>query len=52
MAKVYQSQQGDTQDNAYESKPVGRLILAWGIVGIPFVYGVTQVVIKSFALFQ
>lgn len=52
--KVKQSQvQAQTvQPNAYGTLPVGRLILAWGVVGIPFAYGVIQVILKSFALFQ
>ena len=40
------------QSDAYDSVPVGRLVLAWAVVGVPLVYGVSQVFIKSLALFQ
>jgi hypothetical protein len=30
----------------------GRLIIAWGFVGIPLLWGVSQVVARSLALFQ
>jgi hypothetical protein len=29
-----------------------RLFIAWAIVGIPLIWGVSQVVVKSMALFQ
>jgi hypothetical protein len=29
-----------------------RLTIAWAIVGIPLLWGVSQVVVKSMALFQ
>jgi hypothetical protein len=29
-----------------------RLFIAWAIVGIPLLWGVSQVVVKSMALFQ
>jgi len=29
-----------------------RLVLAWGFVGIPLVWGVVQTVIKAWALFK
>jgi hypothetical protein len=29
-----------------------RLLIAWAIVGIPLIWGVSQVVVKSMALFQ
>ena len=45
-------QQSQVQSGAYESVPVGRLVLAWAVVGVPLVYGVSQVFIKSLALFQ
>jgi len=32
--------------------PVLRLVLAWGFVGIPLVWGVVQTVIKAWALFK
>lgn len=32
--------------------PVLRLVLAWGFVGIPLVWGVYQTVIKAWALFR
>lgn len=32
--------------------PVPRLILAWGFVGIPLVWGVFQTVVKAWALFK
>jgi len=32
--------------------PVLRLILAWGFVGIPLVWGVVQTVLKASALFK
>lgn len=32
--------------------PVARLILAWGFVGIPLVWGVYQTVMKAWALFK
>ena len=50
--KQKQAQQVQAQTDAYDSVPAGRLILAWGIVGIPFAYGVIQVILKSLALFQ
>ncbi len=34
------------------STPTGALVLAWLIVGAPLVWGVSQVVIKSLALFR
>jgi hypothetical protein len=30
----------------------GRLIIAWGFVGIPLLWGVAQVVTRSLALFK
>lgn len=30
----------------------GRLIVSWLFVGIPLLWGVSQVVVKSMALFQ
>jgi hypothetical protein len=30
----------------------GRLIIAWGFVGIPLLWGVAQVVQRSLALFK
>jgi len=32
--------------------PVLRLVLAWGFVGIPLVWGVYQTVVKAWALFR
>lgn len=32
--------------------PVGRLILAWGFVGIPLLWGVWQTAIKVVTLFK
>jgi hypothetical protein len=32
--------------------PVLRLVLAWGFVGIPLVWGVFQTVVKAWALFK
>jgi len=32
--------------------PVLRLVLAWGFVGIPLVWGVIQTVLKAWALFR
>ena len=29
-----------------------RLIIAWGFVGIPLLWGVSQVVVRSLALFK
>ena len=29
-----------------------KLLVAWAIVGIPLIWGVSQVVVKSMALFQ
>jgi hypothetical protein len=34
------------------SRPIGRLIISWAIVGIPLAWGVAQVVQKSLALFK
>jgi hypothetical protein len=31
---------------------VPRLIVAWTIVGVPLIWGVSQVVVKSMALFN
>ena len=44
--------QKQVQSDAYDGVPVGRLVLAWAVVGVPLVYGVSQVFIKSLALFQ
>lgn len=32
--------------------PVLRLLLAWGFVGVPLVWGVVQTVLKAAALFH
>ncbi|HZE99445.1 MAG TPA: hypothetical protein VE981_20745 [Planctomycetota bacterium] len=32
--------------------PVARLLLAWGFVGIPLVWGVFQTLVKAAALFK
>ncbi len=32
--------------------PVLRLVLSWGFVGIPLVWGVFQTVVKAWALFK
>ncbi|CAN5766148.1 hypothetical protein BH24DEI2_BH24DEI2_15450 [soil metagenome] len=50
--KPKQKQSQQAQTDVYNSVPTGRLILAWGVVGIPFIYGVSQVFIKALALFQ
>ncbi len=36
----------------YEGTPTARLALAWAVVGVPLLYGVSQVFIKSLALFR
>ncbi len=35
-----------------EAQPVLRLVFAWGIVGIPLLWGVYQTFIKALALFR
>lgn len=32
--------------------PVVRLVIAWSVVGIPLLWGVSQTLIKALALFQ
>lgn len=32
--------------------PVMRLVLAWSLVGLPLLWGVSQTVIKALALFD
>jgi hypothetical protein len=32
--------------------PILRLVLAWGFVGVPLVWGVVQTVLKAWALFK
>jgi hypothetical protein len=38
--------------NPPESSSVGLLIFSWAFVGIPLVWGVTQTIMKSLALFH
>jgi hypothetical protein len=35
-----------------DGTPVWQLILAWGFVGIPLAWGVTQTIINALKLFQ
>lgn len=35
-----------------ESNSTGRLIVAWGFVGIPLAWGVIQVAVRALALFR
>ncbi len=54
MAKVKVHEIADEPAGSgdYEGTPTARLALAWAVVGIPLLYGVSQVFIKSLALFQ
>ena len=38
--------------NANSANNGPKLLVAWAIVGIPLIWGVSQVVVKSMALFQ
>ena len=55
MAKVTVTK---TNQNDFEGTPATRLavffqlIVAWTVVAVPLIYGVSQVFIKSLALFQ
>ncbi len=51
MAKKVTVQPEPSQED-FEGTPTARLILAWAVVGVPLLYGVTQVFLKSLALFQ
>jgi len=42
---------GNPSDNP-PARSVGLLIFAWLFVGIPLIWGVTQTIIKSLALFH
>ena len=35
-----------------ERPPVGRLIVAWTLVGLPLLWGVSQTVARALALFE
>lgn len=52
MAKKVTVQPEPEQAGDFEGTPTVRLILAWAVVGVPLIYGVTQVFLKSLALFQ
>lgn len=52
MAKVEHKVADADSSGDYESTPTMRLALAWAVVGIPLIYGVSQVFIKSLALFR
>ncbi len=52
MAKKVIVQPEPEQTGDFESTPALRLIVAWAVVGVPLIYGVSQVFIKSLALFQ
>lgn len=51
MAKVT-VQPVESGEHDFEGTPTARLIIAWAVVGVPLLYGVTQVFLKSLALFQ
>ncbi len=52
MAKVTVQPVEAESKHDFESTPTLRLIIAWAVVGVPLLYGVTQVFLKSLALFQ
>ena len=52
MADKVTVQPAPDEQQDFDSTPALRLIVAWGVVGIPLLYGVSQVFIKSLALFQ
>ncbi len=52
MAKVTVQPAKPESENDFEGTPTTRLIIAWAVVGVPLIYGVTQVFLKSLALFQ
>ena len=39
-------------DDDARAREIGKLVLAWLVVGIPAAWGVAQVVVKSAALFR
>jgi hypothetical protein len=41
-----------SDNTSFESTPTARLVLAWAVVGVPLLYGVIQVFVKSLALFR
>ena len=50
VAKTNQSKTSQNED--FNSTPTARLIIAWAVVGVPLLYGVIQVFVKSLALFR
>ena len=50
VTKTNRAEAGYEQD--FDSTPTLQLIIAWAVVGVPLVYGVSQVFVKSLALFQ
>ena len=54
MAKVTvtQTNQKAGHDQDFDSTPTAQLIIAWAVVGVPLIYGVSQVFVKSLALFR
>jgi len=44
-------QQGVTDDDVDVDRAVGRLVLGWGLVGVPLAYGVVQTLSRTVALF-
>lgn len=39
-------------DANFNSTPMLRLVVAWAVVGVPLLFGVSQVFINSLALFR
>ena len=55
MAKVTVTQTNQAEashDQDFDSTPTVQLIVAWAVVGVPLIYGVSQVFVKSLALFR
>ena len=50
VTKTNQNETGHDED--FDSTPTAQLIIAWAVVGVPLIYGVSQVFVKSLALFQ
>ena len=55
MAKVTVTETNQTEagyEQDFDSTPTLQLIIAWAVVGVPLLYGVTRVFVNSLALFQ
>ena len=50
MAKVTVAKANQNED--FNSTPTTQLLIAWAVVGVPLLYGVIQVFLKSLALFR